>query len=606
MLDAAHDVCDDAAMTETEIRTSKLTLGQKLALPVDAVTRTTAIVGQRGTGKTSTAVVMVEEASKAGAQFAVIDPTGAWFGLRSSGDGKRAGLDVIVFGGDHADLPLEAGSGDFLARLVVEQSINVVLDLSLLTKGKQVQFVSDFATTLYHLNRTALTLVIDEAHRFAPQQLRDPGGFGAKCLGAVTDVVALGRRKGLGAVLVSQRPATINKDVFEQAEIMIAHRLMGPNDRKSIMGWLADADPDALNRVSHMTLNKLVRGEALVFAPTFDVLGRYTIRAKRTFDSSATPEIGAINVEPRGRANVDLDAIREAMRETFEQIEANDPDVLRKRIRELESRPPETRVEFVETIPDDLRVALTAMVDAFRELERLIDHVERTADDRDAPVSGYARATIPASGWVPEGGSILVDPGTFPTPTRVVGRAVSNGKPGEVLKVELGDLKSEPRLVVKAGARRMLTALAAFDPMPMTRAQIATHAKVKKTGGTFSTYLGVLKAAGYLTEQDGKLRMADAGFEFLGGRPDAPATPDELLAMWRDRLKAGARRMLDALVQHYPTRLTRGELAEIAEVSNTGGTFSTYLGMLRSAGLISEDGPYVRASDTLFMGVPTG
>ena len=38
----------------------QLNLGKALSLPVDAVTRTIAILGQRGTGKTSTAVVLVE------------------------------------------------------------------------------------------------------------------------------------------------------------------------------------------------------------------------------------------------------------------------------------------------------------------------------------------------------------------------------------------------------------------------------------------------------------------------------------------------------------------------------------------------------------------
>lgn len=576
-------------MTETQIRSRVLTIGRGLKLPVDLVTRATAIVGQRGTGKTSTAVVLVEEAASAGAQFAVIDPTGAWYGLRSSGDGKRAGLDVIVFGGDHADLPIEAGSGDFLARLVVEQSINVVLDLEMLTKAKQVQFVAEFAQTLYHLNRTALTLVIDEAHRFAPQQLREPGGFGAKCLGAVTDVVALGRRKGLGAVLVSQRPATINKDVLEQAEIMIAHRLMGPNDRKAIMGWLAEADSSAEARASHMTMNSLDRGEAVVFAPSFDVLGRYKIRAKRTFDSSATPEVGAALVEPRGRSHVDLAAIREAMHDTLSEIEANDPAVLRRRtaeiervlrarIAELEARPLETRVEFVEKIPDALRAKLTEMIDGLREIEQ---NVEEWRGSLYEMLPGRVPVSLPQVRE--ENRKREPERMREPVPSRVP--ANGEGKP------------------IKAGARRMLTALAGFDPMPMTRGQIATHAKVKKTGGTFSTYLGLLKAAGYLTEQDGKLSMTDAGFAFLGGRPAAPATPDELREMWRDRLKAGARRMLDSLIERYPSPLTRGELAELAEVSNTGGTFSTYLGMLRSAGLIVEDGPYVRAGDVLFLGV---
>lgn len=333
-----------------------LSLGTKLRLPLDAVTRTTTIVGQRGTGKTSTAVVLAEEALDAGAQAAIIDPTGAWYGLRSSANGKNAGLEVVVFGGHHGDVPLEPGAGAFLARLVIDEGISVVLDLELMTKGKQVQFVAEFAEELYHRNRRALTLIIDEAHRFAPQQLRDPGGYGARCLGAVTDVVTLGRRKGLGAVLISQRPAKINKDVFEQAEIVVAHRLMGPNDRKAIAGWLDEATGSDENPTSPADLPGLDRGQALVWAPSYEIYGRYAIRPKRTFDSSATPEIGETVVEPKGRADVDLAAIETAMAETIERAKADNPAELRKTITQLrrENAQLERQVAELEQRPAEI------------------------------------------------------------------------------------------------------------------------------------------------------------------------------------------------------------------------------------------------------------
>lgn len=55
-----------------------LALGQGLTLPTEVIGARTSILGQPGTGKTSTAVVMVEEVAKLGARFAVLDPTSAW------------------------------------------------------------------------------------------------------------------------------------------------------------------------------------------------------------------------------------------------------------------------------------------------------------------------------------------------------------------------------------------------------------------------------------------------------------------------------------------------------------------------------------------------
>lgn len=79
-----------------------------LTLGLDSVTKTFAILAQRRKGKTYTASVIAEEMVKAGIPWVALDPTGAWWGLRASADGKKEGLPVLVIGGQHGQLPLEA------------------------------------------------------------------------------------------------------------------------------------------------------------------------------------------------------------------------------------------------------------------------------------------------------------------------------------------------------------------------------------------------------------------------------------------------------------------------------------------------------------------
>jgi DNA helicase HerA-like ATPase len=52
-----------------------------LALPLDALTTTLAIVGKRGVGKTTTSAVLTEEMLEARLPVVVLDPLDAWFGL---------------------------------------------------------------------------------------------------------------------------------------------------------------------------------------------------------------------------------------------------------------------------------------------------------------------------------------------------------------------------------------------------------------------------------------------------------------------------------------------------------------------------------------------
>ena len=69
-----------------------LTLGPGLAVPDGYVTSTGALLAVRGAGKSNTAAVMAEEMFAQKLPFVVVDPVGAWWGLRSSGNGTGPGL----------------------------------------------------------------------------------------------------------------------------------------------------------------------------------------------------------------------------------------------------------------------------------------------------------------------------------------------------------------------------------------------------------------------------------------------------------------------------------------------------------------------------------
>jgi len=107
-----------------------LIIADDLRLPLDLVVQQTGILARTGAGKTNTAVVIVEEVLAARQQVVIVDPPGAWYGLRSSEDGLTAGYPVIVLGGTHGDLPLEPSSGEIIADFVVDTGASVVLDLS--------------------------------------------------------------------------------------------------------------------------------------------------------------------------------------------------------------------------------------------------------------------------------------------------------------------------------------------------------------------------------------------------------------------------------------------------------------------------------------------
>lgn len=140
-------------------------------IPERSLTQHMAILGKTGSGKTFAAKGIVERLLSDGRQVCVLDPTGAWWGLRLGADGKRAGFDIVLIGGKHADIPLAEKSGAAVARLVTQQHASVVVDTSGFTVGEYTRWFIDFAATLYTTIREPLHLVIDEAHHFhAPRQ----------------------------------------------------------------------------------------------------------------------------------------------------------------------------------------------------------------------------------------------------------------------------------------------------------------------------------------------------------------------------------------------------------------------------------------------------
>ena len=294
-----------------------LVLAPELSLPLEAVTETFAILAKRGSGKTYAAAVLVEEMLKAGQTVVVADPVGVWWGLRSGAGGTGPGLPVAILGGDHADAPLAPEAGAAAADLAAEERLSLVLDLSHFTPPEQTRFMTAFAERLYRRNRLPLHLVLDEADQFVPQV---PEAGQQPLLWAMNRIVRLGRARGLGVTLISQRPAVLAKNVLTQAEVLIALRLTSPQDRKAVEAWVSAHGAPELRQEMLASLASLPVGTAWVWSPGWlDVLVKARVRRRETFDSSATPKVGQAagqgtmgqaRTEPAALAPADLDRLR--------------------------------------------------------------------------------------------------------------------------------------------------------------------------------------------------------------------------------------------------------------------------------------------------------
>jgi len=299
----------------------------RLALPLDAVTQTLVVYGGKGMGKTNLGAVLAEELHRAGLRFSVLDPVGVSWGLRHGAERGDRGLPVLILGGVHGDLPIEPTGGSVVADLVADEQVSTVVDVSrradgrMWSKAEKIRFVADYCTRLYERQgerRLPIMQIIDEAGRFCPQQIPHGAPDLARCVGAIEEMVELGRNVGIGVALITQRSARMNKSVSELAECMVSFRIVGPNSVAAVMDWLGEHVEKDRIRDMVQRLRSLPRGQALVVSPGWlefeDVVA---IRKRHTFDSSRTPEIGKSARAPGAAATPDLDKYRARMAESF-------------------------------------------------------------------------------------------------------------------------------------------------------------------------------------------------------------------------------------------------------------------------------------------------
>lgn len=162
-----------------------------------------------------------------------------------------------------------------------------------------------------------------------------------------------------------------------------------------------------------------------------------------------------------------------------------------------------------------------------------------------------------------------------------------------------GDVGEDSPRLGRGGDARMLTALAQHTD-GLTPSQVAILSGIARRGGTFRTYLGKLRQAGWVTtNSNGRLDVTDAGLRILGDYDPLP-TGSALIDWWRRELgNSGLRVIFDVCVEAYPRALSLETLAARTGIAREGGTFRTYVGKLRKLELLDGRGE-VRASETLF------
>lgn len=576
-------------------------IGKTLRLPADAVTQTIGVIARKGAGKTYLAGILAEGMLDIQAQVVVMDPVGNWWGLRVLKDGKGAGYDIPVLGGENGDIPIEPEAGALIARLIVEKNISAVVDISGFRKNARKRFVTDFAETFFHLkkkSRTPVHLILEEAQLLAPQKCQKGE---ERMLGAMEDIVRLGRNYGIGSTLITQRPQSVNKDVLNQVEALFLLQVNGAHERKAIEQWVVEKGVDVRDMV--LELPSLPVGEGFIWSPQWlKLFKRIQVGKKKTFDGSATPTFGSKSAEPGKLREADIQEIRSAMMEVVEKAEANDPEKLRREIQRLQlelnkaqkgaltgERADQFRNEGAEMERRRLQKHIEAIKAPCKKLDSLLAKAREIETVIEEILGGLS--------------NIETGEGRIPfTPSLNKQVAVGSLNPcihaerqSHVENIEIPDLS--------AGARDMIQVLCQMYPKKLTVTQLSILSGRSRRSSAFLPNLRMIQRYGLAAAMGKDMIATENALGLFGDGETIPTDPKSLVEFWKRRLHPSAGVMLELLLESYPLDVGKNILSERSGVSMTSSAFEGHIRELVKNGLaVKEDFGNIRAAHELFAG----
>lgn len=538
--------------------------GDPLSIDIDRLIGSHAcIVANSGGGK-SGLIRRLLEITHGRIQHVVLDIEDEFYTLRER-------YDYVIAGGDGGDAPARVDNAEGLALATLTHGFSLIVQLNDLGASAPM-FVGRFLEAMIGAPRNLwrpMLIVLDEAQRFAPQDGNTEATAGVKAL------TGQGRKRGFTAVLASQRIAKIDADV-----------------RGDVNNWL-------LGRVGQ-ALDRRTMADALGFAPSSAEARQLQGLADRTFWGfgpaiSRTPTLFRVDdvvttpVRP-GQAKVTTPPPPEALRKILAGIAATSAEQREASAIAAYDAGADVGALLIEKEAEITRLgdraayfqglflgraSLLASVE--KRIRKIADDIAAvvTSDDPSETVDAVS-ADAPAPGKPVSRGT---DGGEARRRTVPKSPASASPKPspdGEDQNLRRG--------------RKALLPLAKIYPARLTEKQWATIAKFSQSGGTWGTYKGALRNAGFIDEVDGKWGATLAGVEACGIDPEPLPPPGPELARFWGGLVPGVRRMVDVLIKRSPHFTTINGLAADLAMAAGGGTFGTYVGRLRANSLIEEQG----------------
>jgi hypothetical protein len=184
-------------------------------------------------------------------------------------------------------LGIFTGKPTSLESLVQAKKVSI-LNLKGVSPEVQQTVVTILGRRLFEARKLAkvppFMLVIEEAHNFAPEK-----GMATTSSGQVMRTVASeGRKFGMGLMVVSQRPAKVDKNVLSQCNTQVILKVTNPNDLKALASSVEGLTGDSEDEIQRLPV-----GVAFVSHPRISIPVLVEVRPRETAHGGESVDVMA-------------------------------------------------------------------------------------------------------------------------------------------------------------------------------------------------------------------------------------------------------------------------------------------------------------------------
>jgi hypothetical protein len=546
------------------------------------------IQANSGGGKSVIAISIIEQ-TKGRVPFIVFDYDGEYYPL------KETLNNVLIIGGQYADIPLSMKAASLLPRIIVSNQLSVILDISDLKDSEKSMYAKLFIDALIHLPKqlwTAYLVFLEEAHKFCGEQDKQVSA------GTVKDLMTRGRKMGLCGILLTQRISKLHKDAAAECN----NKFIGRTNLDIDMDRAArELGMTKNSEYSRLSLRDLKPGEFYAYGTSIEPhhvhvvhIGLPTTKlVKSGLNISITPKkptekmvslLSKLNGLP-AEAEEELKTISELQKEVVrlkaELIRSNRAaPVDNRQLEKVQANYQQSLVELNRL--QAMAIANQKTADGLRKVIEAIDNITRKHVRNQISI-GANQPTINIKIEKSEANVKKKEP-NFNTPVKSANHSVP------VVAGSLGKC-----------AKAIIHFVAGHADREFTKTQIAVFTGYSKTSSGFSNAISELNVRGFIIRNGDKIRvnldMMDEIVNAAGQITPRTYNPETYL----HNLGKCEREVYECLLSQPTQAFTKEEISEITPTrySVTSSGFNNAISKLNTLGLLRREGSQIRLNPEL-------